>query len=182
VAGQFKLTGLKLGHYTVQETAAPPGYAVDPSIKTADLTLAAPNASITIAFVDQRPIVKITAFGYTNVPTGTPTGGVVSGTTVYTIKVKNFGGTSTTLTHSSLVVSVAGAGTGTLTCTGGNTLTITGSLAVSAELTFTKTCTYANLADAAAISATLNVRYTTNTLERTASGSPALIRFTIQSD
>jgi hypothetical protein len=182
VAGQFKLTGLKLGHYTVQETAAPPGYAVDPSIKTADLTLAAPNASITIAFVDQRPIVKITAFGYTNAPTGTPTGGVVSGTTVYTIKVKNFGGTSTTLTHSSLVVSVAGAGTGTLTCTGGNTLTITGSLAVSAELTFTKTCTYANLADAAAISATLNVRYTTNTLERTASGSPALIRFTIQSD
>ena len=89
---------------------------------------------------------------------------------------------SRTLTNSALVISVTGAGSGTLTCTGGNTLTISGTLASGAESTFTKSCTYTNLADGAVVTGTLNVKYTTNTLERVASGSPATVSFTIQSD
>ena len=38
------------------------------------------------------------------------------------------------------------------------------------------------MADGAVITATLNVKYTTNGMERTASGSPATISFTVQSD
>src|SRR5438128_2464960 len=42
--------------------------------------------------MNQRPILKRTGFGYTNTPTGDPTDGVVSGTTVYSFSVRNFSG------------------------------------------------------------------------------------------
>jgi len=180
--GEFLLTGLRLGRYTVHETVAPPGFVPDPSTKTADLTLANPNATITVAFVNQRPIVKITAFGYTNEPTGTPTAGVVSGHTVYTVKAKNFGGTGATATLSGTLAATTDASAGTLTCVGGNSTNITGSLAPGAELTFTLDCTYSGLNDGAKVTANLNTSYTTNGLTREASGSPAQVFFTVQAD
>lgn len=50
--GEFKMEHLVLGRYTVHETAAPEGYALDPDTESADLTIASPNVSITPAFVD----------------------------------------------------------------------------------------------------------------------------------
>ena len=81
-------------------------------------------------------------------------------------------------------MSVAGAGAGTLTC-GGNpapvNVPITGSVPAGGNSApFTLTCNYANMADGAVITAVLNVRYTTNGLQRVASGSPATISFTIR--
>jgi hypothetical protein len=52
IAGQFRLTDLALGHYTVKEKAAPMGYALDPAIKDADLTLAFPGFTISSPFVN----------------------------------------------------------------------------------------------------------------------------------
>ena len=180
--GEFLLTGLRLGRYTVHETVAPPGFVPDPSTKTADLTLVAPNATISVAFVNQRPIVKITAFGYTNEPTGTPTAGVVSGHTVYTVTAKNYGGTDATASLSGTLAATTDASAGTLTCVGGNSTSITGNLAPGAELTFTLDCTYSGLNDGAKVTADLNTSYTTNGLTREASGSPAQVFFTVQAD
>jgi Prealbumin-like fold domain len=180
--GEFLLTGLRLGRYTVHETVAPPGYVPDPSTKTADLTLASPNATISVAFVNQRPIVKITAFGYTNEPTGTPTAGIVSGHTVYTVKAKNYGGSGATATLSGTLAASTDASSGTLTCVGGNSKAITGSLAPGDELTFTLDCTYNTLNDGAKVTADLTTSYTTNGLTREASGSPAQVFFTVQAD
>jgi len=184
-AGEFLLTGLRLGRYTVDETVAPPGFEPDPKVETRDLTLANPDVTILFgdAFVNQRPILKLTEFGYTNEPTGTPTAGVVSGMTTYTVKLKNFGGASVSLSGT-LEASAAGLGVGgTFGCTGGDTLAISGTLAPNGAQTFTLTCTYNNAADAAVVTANLSaVDYTLNSLTRTASGTPALISFTIQSD
>jgi hypothetical protein len=65
VAGQFKLTSLPpvttaalgtadlpLGTYTIQETVAPSGFAVDPSVQTVVLTLTSLNSAAANAFVD----------------------------------------------------------------------------------------------------------------------------------
>jgi hypothetical protein len=180
--GEFLLTGLRLGRYTVHETVAPPGFVPDPSTKTADLTLASPNATIAVAFVNHRPIVKVTAFGYTNEPTGTPTAGVVSGHTVYTVKVKNYGGDAASASLSGTLAASTDATSGTLTCTGGNSTPLTGTVAVGAELTFTLDCTYTGLNDGAKVTADLNASYTTNGLTREASGSPAQVFFTVQAD
>jgi hypothetical protein len=186
--GEFKLGGLRLGRYTVHETAAPPGFEPDPDTPTVELTLANPDATIATAFVNNRPILKITGFGYTNEASGTPTAGVVSGTATYTVDLHNYGGAAATLSNSSLVVDVTGAGAGTLTCGANNdpapfTRTITGTVAAGGNLgPITTVCHYDNMADGAVITATLNVKYTTNGLERTASGSPATISFTVQSD
>ena len=181
--GEFKLTGLRLGRYTVKETVAPPGYEPDPDTVTIDLTLATPDRTIATAFVNERPIVKITGFGYTNAATGTPTGGVVSGTATYRVDLRNYGGAGTTLSNSSLNVVATGAGAGTLNCTPSVPHAITGTIAAGGTLgPVTVACVYANMADGAVITATLNVRYTTNGLERTASGSPATISFTVQAD
>jgi prealbumin domain-containing protein len=186
-AGEFKLTGLRLGRYTVDETVAPQGFEPDPAVVTVDLTVAAPNATISTAFVNNRPILKITGFGYTNAASGSPTAGIVSGTATYTVNLHNYGGAAATLSNSSLAVSVTGAGAGTVTCGGAAVPVnspITGTVAAGGNLTpaFTLACTYSNLADGAVITATLNVKYTTNGLERTASGSPATISFTVQAD
>jgi Prealbumin-like fold domain len=186
--GEFRLGGLRLGRYTVDETVAPPGFEPDPNVATVELTLADPDATIATAFRNERPILKITGFGYTNEATGTPTAGVVSGTATYTVDLHNYGGAAATLTSSSLVVDVGGAGAGTLTCGANNdpapfTQTITGTVGAGANLgPVTVTCHYDDMADGAVITAALNVNYTTNGLERAASGSPATISFTVQSD
>jgi hypothetical protein len=90
-AGEFLLTALQLGRYTVHETEAPPGYEPDPDTVTVEITIDSQTATITEAFVNNRPILKITEFGYSNEPTGTPTSGVVSGTATYKATIKNFG-------------------------------------------------------------------------------------------
>jgi uncharacterized repeat protein (TIGR01451 family) len=65
------LTGLALGTYTVQETVAPTGFNLDPSIKTVTLTLAAPNGDLSSTpFIDTKPnvsIVKAVTPGFTSV-------------------------------------------------------------------------------------------------------------------
>jgi hypothetical protein len=187
--GEFKLLGLTLGHYTVRETQAPPGFEGDPSTKSADLTIAAPDATISVAFVNNRPILKISGFGYTNVANGTPTAGVVNGTATYTVGLHNYGGAAAVLSNSSLAVSVTGAGAGTVTCGSPPvptpvTVPITGTVAAGGNLTppFTLACTYSNMADGAVITAVLNVNYTTNGVQRAASGSPATVSFTVQAD
>src|SRR5262249_47459008 len=54
------LSGLALGSYSIQETVAPSGYNLDPSVKSANLTLAAPNGDLSNSpFVDTRPNVSI---------------------------------------------------------------------------------------------------------------------------
>jgi uncharacterized repeat protein (TIGR01451 family) len=55
------LGGLAMGTYTVQETVAPAGFTLDPSVKTATLTASAPNADLTSTpFVDTLPHLTIT--------------------------------------------------------------------------------------------------------------------------
>jgi hypothetical protein len=118
-------------------------------------------------------VVKITGFGYTNAPDGPSPDGVFKGTTTYTVNLHNYGTAVANLTSSSLVVS------SNATCDGGNTLPITGTIAVNGNGgPYTLVCHYDHPSPTA-ITATLNVKYTTNGLERTASGSPAAITFTV---
>ena len=189
--GEFQLTNLVLGRYTVKETIAPAGWAADPDTETADdMTIADPNATITLAFVNNRPILKISGFGYTNVAqSASPTSGIVSGIATYTVNLHNYGLAAATLSNSSIAASVTGAGTGTLTCNGDApapalTKALTGAIAANGDLgPVTLVCTYTGMADGAKIKATLNVNYTTaGTGERAASGSPATIEFTVQGD
>jgi len=174
-AGNFKVSGLQLGRYTVHETVAPPGFEPDTSTKTQDLVPGAKDGEITTAFVNRRPVLKIAGFGYTNsaVDAASQPDGIFKGSTTYTVTLHNYGTAAATLSNSSLVVS------GNATCTGGNTLSLSGSVAVGADSSpFTLTCTYDH-PDPAKITADLTVKYTTNGLERTASGSPAEIFFTV---
>jgi hypothetical protein len=187
--GEFLLVGLKLGRYTVTETVAPAGWVADSSTKSADLTLTVPNATISVAFVNGREILKISGFGYTNAANGMPTTGVVTGITTFSVNLVNYGTTAATLSNSSLVVSVSGAGTGTLTCNGDGaapalTKAITGTVAANGGTLgpISITCNYTGMADGAVITAVLNINSTTNGLQRPASGSPATISFTVQSN
>ena len=188
--GDFRLTNLTLGRYTVRETIAPAGFEADSGAARLadDMTVADPNATVALAFVNNREVLKITGFGYTNAAQGTPTSGVRSGVATYTVDLHNYGSSAAVLTNSSLTASVSGAGAGTFTCNGdGNapalTKAITGTVAAGGNLgPVTLVCTYTNMTDGAVISATLNVKSTTNGLERAASGSPATISFTVQGD
>jgi hypothetical protein len=94
--------------------------------------------------------------------------------------------TSATLTNSALSVSVTGAGSGTATCDGSDTpftTPIAGTIAAGGDLgPVALVCHYSNMADGAVITATVTIKYTLNALERSASGSPATISFTVQSD
>ncbi|HKZ48820.1 MAG TPA: hypothetical protein VJ397_08570, partial [Thermoplasmata archaeon] len=182
-AGRFLLTGLVLGRYTVHERFAPAGYAPDGRTETVDLTLAAPFDEIVPSFINVRPIVKITAFGYTNAPRGTPTDGVVTGHTVYTFSVKNFGLASATLAGS-LSLSFSGS-PGSFACSGtgvsGCTLDLAGiALNAGQELTFSLVLDYTNAPSGTSVTASLVVDYALNGLTRQASGSPASVTFTIQ--
>src|SRR5436190_5891239 len=125
VAGQFQVIGLSLGRYTVQETVAPPGYVVDPNTRTVELSPNDPgppfvnhtDQTITIPFVDNRPIVKITGLSYTNAPDTSvdQPDGIVVGNTTFTVNLHNYGGAAAVLADSSLVVSNGSPNTG-LTC------------------------------------------------------------------
>ena len=170
------MSGLALGEYTVHETAAPDGFEPDPDTETVQLGPGDPEAVIGEAFVNSRPILKITGFGYENVATAPYFGGVVAGTVTYTVKLHNYGTAGAELTNSNLTVSA------NADCTGGNILDLSatlldaddGLLGGTDDASFTLVCTYAN-PDPEAITATLVVKYTTNNLERTASVSPASI-------
>ncbi len=173
--GEFLLSGLSLGRYTVRETIAPPGFVADPDTVTVELSPGNTDVTIGQAFVNSREVLKITGFGYTNAPVGTPTSGVVNGIATFTVTLHNYGTAPANLTSSSLVVSGA-------TCTGGNTLNLTGTIAAGADSpTYTLVCEYDG-ADGDVVQADLVVKSTTNGLEREASGSPARITFTIQAD
>jgi hypothetical protein len=183
--GEFKVTGLSLGRYTVHETAAPSGFEADPDTETVELTPGAGNTDKAIGtdFVNSRPILKISGFGYTNEATGTPTAGVLSGTTTFTANLKNYGTADAVLSGSTLEVT-SNKTQGTVTCAPSNPLALTGTIAKNGGTggPYSLTCTYSGLNDGATITATLNVKYTTNGMERTASGSPATITFTVQGD
>jgi hypothetical protein len=181
VGGQFRVSGLQLGQYTVHETQAPTGYVLDPSTKQAALT---PQNSGTIQFVqgnpfvDTRPVLKITGFSYQNAPDGLPQpDGIFKGVVTYTVNLHNYGtADATDLTGSSLVVGNASPSTG-LTCDAPPSF-VGATVTVGNDLTKTLTCHYDH-PNAKAITAQLTVVYTTNGLPRTASGSPATISFTV---
>jgi Prealbumin-like fold domain len=177
-AGKFLLNSLSLGTYTITETVAPAGFLVDPTVATVSLIPGQTVKSVTNPFVNRRPVLKISGFGYTNVATGTPTSGVLSGTTVFTFTLHNYGNGAALLTGSSLVVSANAS------CTGGNSLPITGTIAAGGNYTGTNTltCIYTSLTDGDAVTATLTVKTLTNTITREASGSPAVITFHVQGD
>lgn len=178
--GEFLLVNLVLGRYTVHESIAPPGYQPDPKTETVELSLGSPDGVVASPFVNQRPIVKITAFGYTNEPVGTPTDGVVTGHSVFTFRVKNFGGAPAVLTGG-LSVTFSGSSSSFVCSPGSCTVDLTGiMLGVGQELTFTLTVDYTNAPSGTSVTASLDVFYTLNGLTRTASGSPAMIVFTIQ--
>jgi hypothetical protein len=175
--GQFSVAGLPLGRYTAQETIAPPGWELDPTIQTVDLTPANTAVSFAAAFIDSRPIVKITGFAYTNAPDGLPQpSGIFKGTTTYTINLHNYGTATAHLTNSKLVVS----GNASCPTVVDNTMFLSGTdiPAGGDSGPISLTCSYDH-PNPAQIDATLTVKYTTNTVERTASGSPATISFTV---
>jgi Prealbumin-like fold domain len=173
--GHFTVGGLPLGTYTVHETQAPPGYELDPSTKEINVSPDNPSAVIGTAFVDSRPIVKITGFGYTNAPSGaTQFNGIFVGTTTYSVNLHNYGTATAHLTNSSLAVSSNAA------CSPSNTKDLSGIdiLAGQDGPSISLTCTYDH-PNPKAITATLTVNYTTNGFEYHASGSPASITFTV---
>lgn len=145
----------------------------------------APNSAQNLVTV-HRPIVKLTAFGYTNRPDGTPSQGVVNGTTVYTVTFTNYGSTVAFLTGS-LAVTVTGEGGGTWSCSGAG---VTGcvlsfadvAIASGGSVTFTMTIEYREMATGAVVSAELSASYVTTGSAQTylPSGVPARIEFTIQ--
>src|SRR3989442_6258544 len=97
-----------------------------------------------------RPILKLSQFGYTNSPNGTPTQGVVNGTTIYTIAFTNYGSTGALLSGS-FTITVTGAGDGTFECYGagvsGCILTFSGvSVNPGDTVTFTVRLEYHNMA------------------------------------
>jgi len=121
-------------------------------------------------------IPKITAFGFTNSPTSSdPTLG--SGTVTYALTIHNYGTSSVTLSGS-----LAVSGTASPTCTGGNTLALSGSLLGGADATFNLTCTYSGTSGQD-VQATANATFTDlNGLTGTVSGSPTTYTFTVQTD
>ena len=147
-----------------------------PTSSPSSITLADPDVEIAVAFVNQRPILKLTEFGYTNEPTGTPTAGVVSGVSVFTAVLENFGGAAAALTGS-LVLTGQSPGCASTTPISDASFSQPGE-----TITVTATCTYTNAADGTVVTAVLDADYTVNGQTREASGSPAQITFTIQAD
>jgi hypothetical protein len=201
--GVFKLTGLALGQYTVTEKTAPAGYAKDSSTKNAALDPNNTSASITEHFVNNRSILKITGFGYTNAPAKTdgtnlcaadsPTSGVVHGCSTYTVDLHNYGGAAAsvnvTLTFGGtaniqlVTASTSGPGTITGNTAGSTSVSFSGiNVANGANAgTITVVIRY-DATDGQTVTANLAAQYATNGLIRTASGSGATISFTAQSD
>ena len=153
-----------------------------------------------------RPILKITEFGYANEPTGTPKSGVVNGTATYTATIKNFGNVAA-LMNVSLTSGIQGGvlSSGSLlyvgstgpagvtepaadtSCVAGCTATWNEvSLAIGATQTFTIAVEYEQVPDGTVVEGDLTAKYDTDagisSAIREASGSPANITFTVQSD
>ncbi len=136
-----------------------------------------------------RPILKLSQFGYTNTPNGTPTQGVVTGITVYTVTFTNYGNSTAFLTGT-FVVSISGAGAGTFDCKtssagvvlSGCSLSFNVSIAPGGSFSFSLTLEYNNMASGAVVTAALNASYQTagSSETYTPSGVPAEIVFTIQ--
>lgn len=195
-AGGFRLANLTLGVYTVRETIPPPGFAPDPATRTVEINASQQRGVVAQAFVDLRPSLKVTAFGYVNVANGTPTAGVVTGNTTFTITLHNYGGAvaiaNTTLVVTGAVAYVGETGSGNVThpagsagCGSGCTISWNGvAIAPGADVTFTVTVRYNNAPDGSVIAAALSSLYTTGLdgFTRTASGSPASESFTVQAD
>lgn len=204
--GAFLVIDLTFGRYDVTEITPPGGYAVDTNTRTVEITPGNQDKTISIAFVDNRPIVKITHFGYDNSATGSPTHGVTSGTTTYTLKVKNYGG-SNALVDITINVGVQGGtlASGTVSyvspaspatsnepanaanCVPGCPVTWTDiALSPNGETTLSLTIQYNDVPDATVVQTSATATYTTDvsgdSLTRTASGSQAGITFTIQND
>ena len=55
------------------------------------------NQTITFPFVNSRPVLKITGFGYENVPDGVQPYGITKGITTYKVKLHNYGTATATL-------------------------------------------------------------------------------------
>ncbi|HYT01191.1 MAG TPA: hypothetical protein VEO20_11080 [Thermoplasmata archaeon] len=64
--------------------------------------------------MSRRSILERTGFGYTNTPTGDPTDGSVSGTTVYSFSGENFGGADALLDLTFVVSLPDGVGSGSI--------------------------------------------------------------------
>ena len=176
--GLFLISGQPLGRYSITETVAPPGFEIDPTAKEVELVPGDTDVSIVDdPFINSRPVLKITGFGYTNVPDGDQPHGILKGTTTYTVTLHNYGTAAAELSNSSLVVS------DNATCVDGNTLDLSGvTIAAGADSgPHTLVCSY-DTPDPEEIDAVLNVKYTTNGLERTASGSPATITYTVSAE
>ena len=101
---------------------------------------------------------------------------MVSGVSVFTAKLDNFGGATANLSGT-LVLTGQSPGCASTTPFGDTTFDPAG-----APIVVTATCTYTNAADGTVVTATLDADYTLNGQTREASGSPATIMFTIQSD
>jgi hypothetical protein len=217
--GVFKLTGLALGKYSVVEKTAPAGYSLDSTTKYAQIPVSTQttltdsdnrNAIIETHFVDNRPVVKVTAFGYTNAPAKTagdnlcapdsPTSGVLHGCAEYTVTLHNYGGASTSVDLTLTITEVStgtlryvsnnGSPAGTVSNSAGNcpcTVSWTAansnaiSLAANGDATITVKIRYDNT-DGTKISADLTANYTTNDGTRTASGSGANVTFPVHGD
>jgi hypothetical protein len=192
-AGQFQVLGLPLGTYSVQETAAPPGYVPDPTAQSVSLSPNDPgpppvnhtDQTVQFPFVNSRPVLKITGLSYTNAPDASvdQPDGIFVGNTTFTVQLHNYGTAAAVLADSSLVVSNGAGGTG-LTCVNAGLLQISQTIAAGASNSpaLTLSCHYDH-PNSKTITGTLVVKYYTNvvgdTLERTASGSPATISFTV---
>ncbi|MGH9876836.1 MAG: hypothetical protein ACRD5H_04305, partial [Nitrososphaerales archaeon] len=148
-----------------------------------------------------RAILKITEFGYSNVPIGTPTAGVVNGTATYTAVIKNFGDVPALMNISLTAAIQDGSTSGSLEyvgstgpdtpvteptagddCVAGCTTAWEDiSLAPGADETFTITVEYRLLPDGEVVEGDLVVTYNTgDDTPLSASGSPATVLFTIQ--
>ena len=157
------------------------------------LSQAQSGSGPTVTFVNfpPRPILKLSEFGYTNTPTGTPIHGVTSGVTVYTVKMTNYGSADATLSGS-LTVTVSDTTGGSFACTAssgpgsslsGCTLTFDGvSVPIGATVTYTLTLEYTTLPTGSIVAASLAASYVLSGSNQSfvPSGVPAQIRFTIQ--
>ena len=140
-----------------------------------------PSASTTCGDANEILVVfgipKITAFDFTNSPTNNdPTLG--SGTVTYAFSIRNYGASAVTLSGS---LTVSGD---SVSCTGGNTLGLSGSLAAFGSpgdsTTFSMTCTYSGTSGQT-VSASIDAMFAVGGgVAHEVSGSPATYTFTIE--
>ncbi len=157
------------GNYAWIATYNPAGVANGPT----NSTRCGDSGEILVVF----GIPKITAFDFTNTPTNNdPTLG--SGSVTYSFTIRNYGASAVTLSGSFMVSGPS------VMCTGGNTLTLSGSLAAFGSLgdstTFSRTCSYSGTSGQT-VSASIDAMFAVGGgVAHEVSGSPATYTFTIQ--